>query len=1012
MAYLSHVVGVVVSIPTLTAGPDSGMPPSSPNTWTIQAPSSPVPDTKYLILHFANAHLPANNRVEVDLGYDTDIFRAVDGSDFWTRPINVKVLAGAPVVVRYITDGAAIGGVQVDKFGQGERHAGTQDPTSSSNCDPFFTTPSYIEPKYDPFWYCADPPNWENAACVTDPGDVRARVSRSVGMIISVEGDLISTCSVTLIDTDQIISAGHCHSRAEALTSSVTFDYQTDCAGNRVPGYNPRFVKVAQVLDLHNDGVGDFSRLRLASAPPGIPPIQMRADIPGAGEQIFGIHHPNGAVKKLSIPHSGGFDTVFASSPSAVQVPKNFHVSGGSSGSGLFDTAGRIIGVLSSGNPCQGVFLNYFPTSSILRAIAPSPPTPITRDVMIVFDHSGSMSELDTTGRMKIEVAQDAVSLFVQLIRSDVGNRVGLVSFSTKAASPVDFLITDVGMSTKLSLIGPPPFAGGKVGGLVPSGSTSIGEGLDAARLQFPVPVVNPRAILLMTDGMQNTPRFIKDVEGMLGGIDIHAIGLGTDANLDGTLLSKLASDHNGGYSRAGSGVALQKFFSHAFGNIFETGLITDPEYDLPANQNASQPISFQVCGEDGITVAVGWDSTNTSARIKLTTPSGATITGPSPDIEEAVGRTWTFLRVPLPHSGERDGTWNVTVFRPINSSFVPLHYFINVIPTGGPRLLRAPDDKAYYTGDTLNPIVLLRYFDGDWPDDATAHLTLSRPNASIGSILSQGSLQPPITVGGDTIPSRQATLAAIEQDYGPLTTIVDEIFKLSDDSSSTGGTFEAAAVFGIPLSDKLVTEGDYMFHARATYGQGSCTSTREVLWSLHVDVGIDSSHTNFTIIFTDDESGGPRAGNVTVVPGDRYGNRLGPGRSDGVSIVGSAGTIVTGGIADNGDGSYTVPVVWDPGFHNPPGLVIGQPGRPPIVVQRPSNVTRDCMPHHGWPDKGNHHHGWPGKGKSSGSKPHKRDLNLNLNSVSDAAQLRLVVDESNRVLLVILTTCFQWQLE
>jgi hypothetical protein len=489
-----------------------------------------------------------------------------------------------------------------------------------------------------------------------------------------------------------------------------------------------------------------------------------------------------------------------------------------------------------------------------------------------------------------------------------------------------------------------------------------------------------------MTDGMQNTQRFIKDVEGLLGGIDIHAIGLGTDANLDGALLSKLASDHNGAYSRAGSGVALQKFFSHAFGNIFETGLITDPEYDLRDNQNMSLPISFQVCGEEGVTVAVGWDSTNTSVRIELTTPGGATITGRSPDIEEAVGRTWTFLRVSLPHNGERDGTWNATVFRPSNSSFVPLHYFINVIPTGGPRLLRAPDDKAYYTGDTLNPIVLLRYLDGDWPDDATAQLTLSRPNASIGSILSQGALQPPLTIAGDTIPSRQATLAAIEQKCGPVTTLVDETFKLCDNSSSTDGTFEAAAVFGIPLLDKLVTEGNYIFHARATYGQGSCASTRELLWSLHVDVGIDPSHTNITIIFTDDEPGGPQAANVTIVPGDRYGNQLGPGRSDGVSITGSAGTIITGGVTDNGDGSYTVPIEWDPAFRNPPGIVIGQPGRPPIVVQRPSNVTGDCMPHPGWPGEGGLHHG---KDKDGNGKPH-----LNVNSASNAAQKRFVVIE------------------
>jgi hypothetical protein len=153
-------------------------------------------------------------------------------------------------------------------------------------------------------------------------------------------------------------------------------------------------------------------------------------------------------VKKLSIPLPG-FDTVGTSSATAITVHKTFHVSGGSSGSALFDTAGQVLGVLSFGDPCgrtltPGPF-QYFPMASILKDFAPSPPPPVTRDVVIVFDHSGSMSELDPTGRTKIVVAQDAVSLFVQLIRPGAGNRVGLVSFSTTATMPkIDFPIVSV----------------------------------------------------------------------------------------------------------------------------------------------------------------------------------------------------------------------------------------------------------------------------------------------------------------------------------------------------------------------------------------------------------------------------------------------------------------------------------------------------------------------------------------------------------------------------------------
>jgi hypothetical protein len=122
---------------------------------------------------------------------------------------------------------------------------------------------------------------------------------------------------------------------------------------------------------------------------------------------------------------------------------------------------------------------------------------------------------------MYIAAAKDAVWLFVQLVQAGTGNRAGLVSFSTTTGPP-SFAIADVTSPNKNTLIGGPQFAGGLVGSLTPGGRTSIGEALDAARAQFPMPGANPRAILLLTDGLQNTPRFIEHFEKALAGIDVH----------------------------------------------------------------------------------------------------------------------------------------------------------------------------------------------------------------------------------------------------------------------------------------------------------------------------------------------------------------------------------------------------------------------------------------------------------------------------------------------------------
>jgi Trypsin-like peptidase domain/von Willebrand factor type A domain len=934
---VSHITGTIQVLATpMVIGP---------GTTAFNPPPSPAPGgTKLLVLHFQNLALQPSDEIRIELGYDVDRYTAADAPEFWTRPINVYAFPSG-VQITYVSGGGPAGSVQLDRYGRGEEHQGESGHPSFSNCDPFYQG-NYQEPSaYDPFWFCTFPPNWENAAFAPAPVDMRASVARSVGMIVSVEAstftglEQLSTCSVTLVDSDKVITAGHCHKPAEALNSSVTFDYQTLADGSRPPGYSPRFYKVTRVLAHHYDNVGDFSLLQLAEAPPGVPVIQMRPDVPGVGEQVFGVHHPNGAVKKLSIPHAEGSGTVFASSASAINVSTNFSVSGGSSGSGLFDLAGRLTGVLSNGDPCHGSQLNYFPSAGILQAIAPAPPMPATRDVMVVFDRSGSMTLDDGAGRMRIETARDALSLFVQLVRAGVGNRLGLVSFSTSASSPVDFAVSDLTAAAKDTLIGPAPYTTGKLLGLNPGGSTTIGGGLVAAQAQIAsAGGPNPKAILLMTDGLENTPPMVADVEASLAATTIHAIGFGAESSLNGPLLSALAASHGGLYTRAGNGLALEKFFSNAFGNIFEYGLLVDPEFDLPADQQSGTPVAFSVCSEDAITAVVGWDNLEASLYIVLTTPGGATIFASTAGVESASGRNWTFLRLPLPIGGERDGGWQVNVVRPGGGEVPPpspaLRYFVNVIPTGGPRMSRFPDrTERYYTGDRINPMVMVREADGGWPDGMSVSMTVTRPDTSVGNVLAKAGLGAPGSIDADLIPARQATLQAIEAATGkPVVQYVDTTFEMFNDSTNTNGAMESTATFGRPLDDFLNAEGSYTFHGRATYSSG-CTGMRETTWSIHVDVGIDAGKTTTTSVDLPPGGGGQACVRLTFTPRDRFGNLLGPGRADGFTIEPQPGSTLASSVTDLGNGSYQIDVCGDSASLQPPQVGIVQPGRPPVLV-------------------------------------------------------------------------------
>jgi Trypsin-like peptidase domain/von Willebrand factor type A domain len=949
---MSHVVGTVQTLGTaLIVGPDTGAAPSAPNTWSVTLNHTPAPTgTKFVILHFRNVSLPANNRLEVDLGYGTDVFTSANGAEFWTRPVNIHALPSALVPIRYVTDGAATGSAQLDRYGRGERHAGEQDPSALSNCDPFLPASPYTEPIYDPFWFCGPTPNWENAVCATPVGDVRRRVSASVGMIVTVHHDhsgtgveQVSTCSVTLVGPDLVLTAGHCLAdpAEEVATSSVTFDYQTQCDGSRPAGYAARFHKVRAAVKFQNQTIGgiyhDYCllQLQIPSGGLGIPVIPMRGDLPGAGEQIFGVHHPNGAVKKLSVPHPA-FSGVISSAPGGVRV--NLDVSGGSSGSGLFDTAGRIVGVCSNGGSCS---LNYYPTATLLQNVAAPVGPPVNQDVMIVFDRSGSMSLSAGTvpGRTRIQEAREAASLFIQLVRAGAGNRIGLVSFSTMASAPVDAALANATAGHKTALIGPSPFTSGIVGGLAPGGNTSIGDGLEAGRDSLPAGP-NPRAILLMTDGLQNTPPMIEAVGPTLGAIQVNAIGFGAESSLNGALLSQLAQAHNGVYTRAGTGLHLKKFFALAFGNIFEAGTLLDPDHVLKRGERAATPEPFHVCGEEAVTVVVGWDDPDAVLRLQLRTPLGALVDAGTAGVESSSGATWTFLRVPLPQGAERDGLWHAEVFRPGSGSdeFPPpmpqAHYFLSVLARGGPTLRRVDARRTFFTGDAINPLVELRYPDGTFPTGGQVRLTVTRPASAAGDLLARTGLRPAVLLDGDTIPARQATLQALEAEEGaPVVAYEDETVELLDEREHNGGRFEHAGIFGRRMADLLRAEGNYTFRVVATYGH-HCTATREAVWSLYVDVGIDPGKTTVTVDTGNPRPDGTRPVRVTVVPRDKYGHQVGPGRGDAVVATGTPGTTVTGDVVDNGDGSYTVPGTWDPSGGTGPGLVIGQPGRPGVVVQ------------------------------------------------------------------------------
>jgi hypothetical protein len=922
-------------------------------------------------LHFAGVTLNAGDILEVPLGNgDTDVFTTTSGSDFWTRPIK-----GGTVAIRFVDGGSGAGRAPLTEYGRGEgiinnginggADLNTTPPGGNANGDVFMLDTPYVDPPFfSPLGVCpAGARKWANVDAL--PPGVMRDVARSTGIFLEVSEGKVSSCSAALIGPDLILTAGHCVSAASVIPSgSFTLDYQTDAAGSRPAGYNPKFHKLKLLKKVGwatAPAVGglDYAIVQIETPPGGlgVPPLPIRPGFPSVGEEVFLIHHPRGATKKVSRkPTNPGCDAQI------VRDNKIFFggdLDNGSSGSPLFDLMGRIVGVNDWAGGCPITLsdgtasgISAQAAAAILVDMATAPPPASDVDVVLVFDKSGSMSLPGLGGGMKIQQARDAAALFVDLLRLDRTHRAGLVTFSTSAS--VAEALAPIA-ANRTALIGPPPGRnGGAIGAITPDGMTTIGGGLRVGRQQLTSsPSTNTPAILLLTDGLQNTPPMIAEVEAELGNTQLCVIGFGTEGQLDGPLLTRLARDHGGIYTRADEGLALKKFFVLCFGNIFQTGIASDPFFVFPAGSSSMAPMPLSICDEESITVVLSWKNSPENLILSVITPAGNTLTSTTSGVFSSSGATWVYFRLGLPFNGEREGTWQVLVTRAagggeLSSALPEEPFFVTVTATGGPIMKPLDQRKLYYTGDAINPQVVLRYPMGYQVDDPKVTVEVESPVNGTGNVLTTTGLQAATTVGNDQLDARTSTLIQLEQAQGgTLIGTVTNTYPMFDDGERDGdNALEPNGIFGNPLANILRQEGNYTFHARATYGR-ACAGRREALWSTYVSVGIDPGATKVDIVGTGAVDGGQKQVTIRLTPQDRYGNSLGPGRSDQFGLYGTIGSTLNRPIHDRGDGSYDVGLIWDPSLAPQPGVLIEQPGRPPVIIKPPDppRITKPCCP-------------------------------------------------------------------
>ncbi len=291
--------------------------------------------------------------------------------------------------------------------------------------------------------------------------------------------------------------------------------------------------------------------------------------------------------------------------------------------------------------------------------------------VALVLDHSGSMIEDAGDGHPKVEKLKQAVSAFMAVMLP--GDGLSMVRFDDTVQRL--FNVTDVGPIAPVT-----PGSGRDLAQQViasteldPAGSTSIGGGVQEGRNALNAASASPpyavKAMLVVTDGMENTPPKIADVAFSLDA-NTFAIGIGQPGNINVAALDALTQGHGGylvvtGAITMDQSFRLTKYFLQALAGITNAQVVVDPQSELL--WGAVHRIPFLLTEADQAVDVILLCPAASLVDFVLETPDGHLITPASATVEPALKflrrSDLAFYRCGLPAlhadpAGSRAGQW------------------------------------------------------------------------------------------------------------------------------------------------------------------------------------------------------------------------------------------------------------------------------------------------------------------------------------------------------------------
>jgi hypothetical protein len=297
--------------------------------------------------------------------------------------------------------------------------------------------------------------------------------------------------------------------------------------------------------------------------------------------------------------------------------------------------------------------------------------------IMLALDQSGSMAwPAGTSGVSRIDVLKDAARTFMELIPQN--NGVGLIRFDHNAYAvndptfpglPVTPITTNDINPGRVAAI-----AAANAHTVNPAGNTSVGDGVDRARQilnALPMGDYDRKAMIVLTDGLENDPLWIADVTGSIDN-RTFAIGLGNESQVNTTALRAL-TQNTGGYllltgllsASIDDYFRLRKYFQQILSGVTNNSIILDPSGSIAPGTEVRIPFRLNEADIDCTALLMLDENV---VEFYLETPDGKLIRpadAPGLGISYIVGTQNKYYRFTLPvavGAGQQSGVWQVVL--------------------------------------------------------------------------------------------------------------------------------------------------------------------------------------------------------------------------------------------------------------------------------------------------------------------------------------------------------------